>query len=189
MKLVVGLGNPEAERYYNRHNIGHLYIHLVEQKYFPDEAPIIEPNIVRYYIADENTPNAIIYAMPMTGMNDSGLAVKFLMEKYNIQPSDTLIILDEIDLPFGRVRLRLKGKTHHNGLKSIIEQTGIADIPRLRVGVGEKPLNIDTISYVLSDFTEEEKTELDETILSIIDLSVFVWIHRPPEIAMTTINK
>ena len=111
----------------------------------------------------------IILAKPWTYMNLSGVAVKQLMRKYKAQPSDLVVIFDDIDIPKASVRVRMKGSAGtHNGMRSIIGLLGRQDFPRLRVGVGKKPEGWELADWVLSHYATEEdrKTQFDAFLLA-----------------------
>jgi PTH1 family peptidyl-tRNA hydrolase len=115
--------------------------------------------------------NNVILARPQTYMNASGESVSALMKKLNVSPADLIVIHDDLDLPVGKIRLRLGGGSGgHKGINSIIQGLGTRDFNRVRVGIGRPETDSDgakeeaVISYVLSDFTPEEKEIIDQTI-------------------------
>ncbi len=171
MKLIVGLGNPGFLYARNRHNIGFMCVsHLARvQKIRFDRkqghARTGIGNIARY---------RAVLARPQTYMNASGESVSPLMKKLNITPPDLIVIHDDLDLPPGKIRLRLGGGSGgHKGIDSIIARTGTRDFYRIRVGIG-RPDTLDktsleakeeaVVAYVLSDFSPEEKKIIDEVI-------------------------
>lgn len=99
----------------------------------------------------------VILARPLTYMNNSGRAVKQLMAKYKIPPENLLVIYDDYDLPKGKIRIRASGSAGtHNGMRSIIGETGIKDFPRIRVGIRDEEVNVPIINYVLSEVRKDD---------------------------------
>jgi PTH1 family peptidyl-tRNA hydrolase len=171
MKLIVGLGNPGFLYARNRHNIGFMCVSYLAKKYKIDfdrkqgHARTGIGSIVR---------NKVVVARPQTYMNASGEAVSALLQRLNVTPADLIVIHDDLDLPTGKIRLRLGGSSGgHKGIDSIISHIGTQDFYRVRVGIGRPeadkvPIKEETvIGYVLSDFTGEEKKIIDETILMV----------------------
>jgi PTH1 family peptidyl-tRNA hydrolase len=107
----------------------------------------------------------VLLARPFTYMNVSGEAVRDLRRRHRVRPEDILIIVDDIDLPLGRLRLRAAGSAGgHNGLKSVIEALGTTGFPRLRVGIGRPPLGTDPADFVLTRFTADEAPAVQVSI-------------------------
>ena len=130
MKAIVGLGNPGSEYAGTRHNVGFDVVDELARRW--------RVNLKKWKsIADVAVvkDRGVVLAEPKTYMNDSGRAVGAVMAFYKIQPADVLIVVDEVQLPLGKLRLRASGSAGgHNGLKSVIEHVG-RDFPRLRIGV------------------------------------------------------
>jgi PTH1 family peptidyl-tRNA hydrolase len=164
MKLIVGLGNPGKKYVDTKHNIGFTsldsYAEIKNIKY---------KKSIRF-ISEVAKTNEAIFAKPKTYMNNSGLAVRKVMEYYKIEPHNVLIIFDDLNLPFVKLRLRPSGSAGgHNGIKSIISHTGTQDFNRLRVGIGRdsnKEMKID----VLSNFSKSEIKELEEIKIDICNI-------------------
>jgi PTH1 family peptidyl-tRNA hydrolase len=158
--LLVGLGNPGREYRLNRHNAGFLLLdRLVERHrllgFTKRQGKAL---ITTGQIAD----TSVVLAKPQTYMNLSGEAVSSLVRFYQVPLARLLVILDEIDLPFGTLRLRAEGgSAGQGGLKSIIQQLGTEAFPRLRLGVGRPPGVKAAANYVLRDFRGEELEILD----------------------------
>jgi PTH1 family peptidyl-tRNA hydrolase len=170
MKLIVGLGNPGFLYARNRHNIGFICVshlartHKITFDRKQGHARTGIGRIGRY---------KVVLARPQTYMNASGESVSVLLKKLNIKPADLIAIHDDLDLPVGKIRLRLGGSSGgHKGIDSIIARTGTQDFYRVRVGIGRPEAENGStdlkeeavIDYVLSDFTPEEKKVIDETI-------------------------
>jgi peptidyl-tRNA hydrolase, PTH1 family len=173
MKLIVGLGNPGFLYARNRHNIGFMCVgHLAKMRDIHFDKKQGQARTGIGSIAGKR----VVLARPQTFMNASGESVSALLHKLNIAPSDLIVIHDDLDLPAGKIRLRLGGSSGgHKGIESIIARTGTRDFYRVRVGIGrpekeegsaaEKEEAV--ISYVLSDFTAEEKKIIEKTFPSV----------------------
>lgn len=154
--MIVGLGNPGKEYEGTRHNIGFMIL---------DD--FAKDNNLNFKLSTKL--NGLIaksgdyfLLKPTTFMNNSGLAVKKVCDYYQIPISNVLIVSDDLDLPFGKIRLREHGSSGgHNGLKSIIANIGTDQFKRMRVGIGEAKK--DTIDYVLGELSKEEKNIFIET--------------------------
>lgn len=182
--LVVGLGNPGKEYELTRHNAGFLVVdYLLEQ--LDADAPF--PDCGGIVARGRWGEKEVLAAKPGTFMNLSGKALQMLILKYGVPLSRTIIILDDLALPFGVVRLRPRGGTGgHNGLASVLSVTG-EDIPRLRVGIGKPPEGMEPADFVLSPFRPEEKKLLPE-VLSWAGQAVLTWIDRGVAEAMNRYN-
>jgi peptidyl-tRNA hydrolase, PTH1 family len=157
--LIVGLGNPGREYARNRHNVGFM---TADQW---AAAHTLAFNKIQHHaiIAQGRSSNRrIIIAKPQTFMNDSGRAVGALLRFYKIPIEHLLVIFDDLDLPFGVIRLRADGGAGgHNGMRSIIQHLGGNQFARLRVGIGRPPGRMDPAAFVLQDFSRDETAELD----------------------------
>jgi PTH1 family peptidyl-tRNA hydrolase len=161
MWLIVGLGNPGEEYAATRHNIGFGCVnHLAKQHSLEFRGKRAKARIAEGNIAGQR----VVLAKPFTYMNLSGQAVVGLRNWYKVDPAhELLIIYDDLDLPFSKLRLRQRGGPGtHNGMKSVIGLLGSQDFPRLRVGIGSPPPRWDTKGYVLGRFTSEEQDALPD---------------------------
>lgn len=155
--LITGLGNIGSEYVDTRHNIGfqvadHLCRNLDGKWRNDHHGELAE---VRF------KGRTLILLKPNTYMNLSGKAVRYWMQKEKIPPENSLIICDDLNLDFGKLRLRLKGSDGgHNGLKSIQELLGTVDYPRLRIGIGNDFSRGRQVNYVLGKWTEDERADL-----------------------------
>ncbi|MFA5994909.1 MAG: aminoacyl-tRNA hydrolase [Patescibacteria group bacterium] len=158
MKLIVGLGNPGKQYEKTRHNIGFRVLDEICDNWTLQKS-------CQALICKNDT---IIYAKPQTFMNLSGLAVKKLWQFYKIEIKDILVVYDDKDLPFGKLRFRTKGSSGgHNGMNSIIAELGTSEFPRLRIGIAptdSQTIIHDTADYVLAKFSKEEEKLLPEII-------------------------
>jgi PTH1 family peptidyl-tRNA hydrolase len=169
MKLIVGLGNPGREYRDTRHNIGFMVVDEIARRYelqfamAPSQVP--DAFVVKKY----NVPQALL-AKPLTYMNRSGEAVSALLRYYDIDQADALIVYDDIDLPFTRLRARARGSAGtHNGMRSIVERLGSTEFPRLRLGVGRGDTRRDLADHVLAKFEPDEQSELETFIARAAD--------------------
>lgn len=169
MKLIVGLGNIGEEYAKTNHNAGFMVVdNLAEKCGFTFKNRGCEADYGEFNSGKEK----FIIAKPRTYMNDSGKAVKSLMKKFGIDIHDVVVIVDDIDTEPGHIRIRKSGSAGtHNGLKSIIAETGTQDFNRLRVGVGKQNPHQDLADFVLSRMktTGEQKLGLDKAVSAIYD--------------------
>ena len=154
MYLIVGLGNPDKQYEKTFHNMGYIAVgdaaEVLGVKFKKKEC---EASVAEAYAGGEK----IILARPLTYMNNSGRAVKQLMAKYKIPESNLIVIYDDYDLPKGKVRIRASGSAGtHNGMRSIIGETGMKDFARIRIGIRDDEVNIPIINYVLSEIKKED---------------------------------
>lgn len=178
----MGLGNPGFRYKRTRHNIGFLIIdHL--KKTNESSAPVKKRNYT--FSKTVFGEQSVILAKPLTYMNRSGEVVLELAQQFKIPPGNLLIIFDDFNLPFGKLRARSKGSDGgHNGLASVIHELGSNDFSRLRVGIGKDNL-ADSVEFVLSKFNKKEKKELP----ALIDLAADACLHFVAEGIYKTMNK
>jgi PTH1 family peptidyl-tRNA hydrolase len=157
MKAIVGLGNPGPKYNGTRHNIGFAVIdELARRVGIEFESAPVDALIARWRRGE---PDAVLLAKPMTFMNESGYAVGALARYFRIDSADLLVVVDEVQLPLGRLRARTRGSAGgHNGLKSVIGHLG-EDFARLRIGVGRGDSRRDLADHVLARF---ETGEIEE---------------------------
>ncbi|MER3544622.1 MAG: aminoacyl-tRNA hydrolase [Chloroflexota bacterium] len=158
--LIVGLGNPGRRYVGNRHNVGFQVLdrlaaaHGLAFSRSQGQALIATGQIA-------NRP--VILAKPQTYVNESGRAVAALVRFYQVDMPNLLVVYDDLDLPFGTLRLRPEGSAGgHHGMESIIAALGRQDFPRLRIGIGRPPGRMDPVEYVLQDFDREQQEFLPE---------------------------
>lgn len=165
MKLLVGLGNPGPQYRDTRHNVGFWVIDEIARRWLIDDG---------WRERDEalvaKKAGGSILAKPLTFMNLSGFAVSRLRQFYQIEPADILVIFDDAALPLGRLRARRGGSEGgHNGLRSVIEQLGTTEVPRLRIGVGRGDDRRDLADHVLSKFDPAERDTIEAATLRAAD--------------------
>ncbi len=162
MKLIVGLGNPGKKYQGTRHNLGFFVIdRLAQQNHITISRKIRDARVGEWFRSGET----IVLAKPQTFMNRSGVAVKEILAEYRGTADDLVVVYDDLDLPFGRIRIRPYGSAGgHRGILSIQEHLIGAPFCRVRVGVGRPPEGMDAVGYVLEPFSAAEQDTLGETI-------------------------
>lgn len=182
--LIVGLGNPGRQYRGNRHNIGFMAVDRLASAYGLQSSKVQNKAIV----GNGRMQNkSVIIAKPQTYMNRSGDAVGPLANYYKIPNENILIIYDELDLPFGTVRLRAKGGAGgHNGMKSIINHLG-QDFARMRLGIGRPNGQMPVSAHVLQDFKKDDLPLLDE-ILDTAVRAAETFLSDGIELAMSRFN-
>ena len=182
--LIVGLGNIGVEYANTRHNIGFMVLDAWAQA----------SNIVfesgRYGSTTTISFKGRKFTLlkPSTYMNLSGKAVRYWMNELKIQPENLLVISDDLNIPFGTLRLRKNGSAGgHNGLTNINELIGTQDYARIRVGIGNEFGRGQQIGYVLGEFNEDEKKEIPEICKRVID-GVKAWATVGADRAMNVVN-
>ena len=172
-KFIIGLGNPEKKYESTRHNIGFLLIEEILSKY---NLKITLKNKLKSFYSEFNLDGTKYKLfMPNTYMNNSGEAIKAIIDWYDIEIEQLLIIVDDIDIPLGKIRFRKRGGSGgHNGLKSIINSINSENFKRIRVGIGSPPLikeerKLNTVSHVLGKISKNEKDILKEVFKKVIE--------------------
>lgn len=169
MKLIVGLGNPGREYRDTRHNVGFVVADEIARRHNLTFA-MAPSQIPDAMIAKKFGADGLLVAKPLTFMNNSGEAVSALARYYDISIGDLLVVVDEVALPFGRLRARARGSAGgHNGLKSVIARLGTTEFARLRLGVGRGDARRDLADHVLSKFEADERSALGEFITRAAD--------------------
>ena len=165
MKLIVGLGNPGTEYRNTRHNAGFMAIERLAQRHGLDAAKMkFDAGVIEGAIPAGGRLHRVVLMQPTTYMNRSGQAVIAAMNFFKLDADDLLVLVDDIALPCGRIRLRATGSAGgHNGLKDIERVLGSRDYPRLRIGV-DPPGRIPQVDYVLGRFTAEQREALDPAL-------------------------
>ncbi len=183
--MLSDLGNPGREYAFTRHNLGFMVL----DKFATDRSLSFSREKFKSQIASGPVMGEkIVLVKPQTFMNLSGEAVGRFVRFYDLQLSDLLVVYDDIDIPFGRIRLRrFGGPGGHKGMKSIIEHMGTDAFPRIRVGIrGDSPV-ADLSDYVLSRFTSEEEAELGGIVQIACD-AIEAVLTGPIETAMDRFN-
>jgi peptidyl-tRNA hydrolase, PTH1 family len=185
VQIIAGLGNP-GERYRGtRHNIGFMVVERLIERLGCDGA---EAKFNGLFNTCRTESSRIGLLRPQTFMNRSGTSVSQTLNWFKVDPLDNLLVAyDDLDLPFGEIRLRRKGSAGgHNGLTSIIEQLGTTEVQRLRIGIG-RPSRGDTVSYVLNRFSKEEEADLGLVIDHAADAAL-MWLTQGLDETMGRFN-
>ena len=187
MLAIVGLGNPGEKYEHTRHNVGYDVISIIAAKL---DTPIKKLKFQGTIGETIYKGQKLVLIKPQTYMNLSGLTVQEAMSWYKLEPKDVLLLVDDIDLPFGQVRVRAKGGPGtHNGLRHIVQCTGSGDFPRVRVGMGAPPPEWDLADWVLSKFqTEEERKIAFDAYMTAADAAL-CWAEHGIDAAMNRFNK
>ena len=168
MKLIVGLGNPGREYRDTRHNAGFMVVDEIARRHDLNWA-MAPAQVPEAFVAKRFGTEPVLLAKPLTYMNLSGEAAAGLLRYYDVDPVDLLIVVDDIDLPFGRLRARPSGSAGtHNGLRSVVGRLG-TEVPRLRVGVGRGDARRDLADHVLAKFETAEREQLESVITRAAD--------------------
>ena len=181
--IIIGLGNPGRNYANTRHNIGFMVVDELARRGGETSAR----KRFRAEVIDTRLPaGKTVLVKPQTYMNESGHTVREVRSWYRADPEQMLVIVDDLDLPFGQLRLRARGSAGgHNGLKSIIGQLGTEEFPRLRVGIGRGPNQAK--AHVLSNFAPSEREHLPRVIDAAAD-AVELWMREGGLAAMNEIN-
>ena len=160
MYVIAGLGNPGRKYEKTRHNVGFEVIDRLAEKYgISVKEKMFQGLVGRGVIEGEK----VLLVKPQTFMNLSGECIQPILGYYKVDPEDFVVVYDDISLEPGNIRVRGKGSAGgHNGIKNIILRLGTQDFPRVRIGTGEKPEQMDLADYVLGHFTSEEQKLMDE---------------------------
>jgi len=179
-RIVAGLGNPGPTYERTRHNVGFRVADEVARRFGVDRWRTKDGARQAHVAA-----RSVVLVEPLSFMNESGYPLVKIARWWKTEPSELLVVSDDLDLPFGKLRMRENGGSGgHNGLKSVIEHFG-EGFPRLRIGIGRG--RSDSIDYVLSNFNEEEERTL-ETLISVAADGVERWLTRGAIDAIQLIN-
>ena len=183
MILFVGLGNPTPDSQNNRHNIGFKIIDAINQNFsLSKQKPKFKGLLTMGSISDKK-----VYAIkPLTFMNNSGTCIRELIEYFKIESSNIIVFHDDLDIEFGKIKAKFGGAdAGHNGIKSLDKFIG-KDYSRVRIGIG-KPKKMIVNDFVLSDFNEDEKVQLEEISKKIVE-SLSLLIEKKLDLFSSKIN-
>src|SRR5207302_6518060 len=185
---IVGLGNPGPEYADTRHNVGFRAVDELALRYnvpWQDKTGRLAGRVA---VIHPNESETIMLAKPQIFMNRSGRAVKDLLEFLKLSPEQALIIYDDMDLPFGTLRLRERGSPGtHNGMRSVVSSLETEDVPRLRIGIGQSSPG-EATNHVLSEFAPEDQQAVEELIQRAAE-GALAWAEHGPVVAMNRYNK
>ena len=184
MILLVGLGNPTPDSNDNRHNIGFKIIDAINQKFGLSKQ---KPKF-KGLLTTGNISNKKVYAIkPLTFMNNSGICIRELIEYFKIDSENVIVFHDDLDVDFTKIKTKFGGSSAgHNGIASIDKFIG-KDYSRVRIGIGKPEKKIEISDFVLTNFSEEEKNELEKVIKNIID-SMPILIDKKLDLFSSTVN-
>ena len=183
LRLIVGLGNPGPEYAETRHNVGFRVVDQIASRL---GAQWHEVSDVQSFVA---VTDALVLGKPQTFMNRSGAAVRHLVERLELKREHCLVVYDDMDLPFGALRLRQRGSAGtHNGMRSVVAALQSEDVPRLRVGISQASQPGGAIDHVLSEFTPDEQPLIDELVTRAAE-AVLAWANEGAAMAMNRYNK
>ena len=183
--LIIGLGNPGAEYRQNRHNIGFMVIDQLAQVL---SIPLQRVKFKAITGTGKFEGRRVILAKPQTYMNASGESVGPLSRYFKVPLNQLMVVHDDLDIPFGSLRIRPMGGTSgQKGMKSIVEKLGSQDFPRLRIGIGRPPGRMDPADYVLQNFKNDELITRDEVFDKAV-AAVKLFILEGLDKAMNTYN-
>ncbi len=186
-QLIVGLGNPESKYDKTRHNIGFEAIDILAESW---QCSWQKNRRFQGLFAEGVSPHRKKSRLlkPLTYMNRSGQSVRAVVDWYKLSPESILVIYDDMDLPIGRLRLRLSGSAGgHNGMKSIISHLGSQNFARLRIGIGKSNSKKENISHVLGKFSPTE-AEVMSSVLQIVREAVELSLTEGLAKAMSLYN-
>ncbi|SFB22782.1 MULTISPECIES: aminoacyl-tRNA hydrolase [unclassified Bacillus (in: firmicutes)] len=176
MKLIVGLGNPGKLYAQTRHNIGFDVIDELSSKF---QIPLDQQKHKGLYGTGFHKGEKILLLKPLTYMNLSGESIRAVMDYYQIDLEDLLVIYDDLDLPVGKLRLRQKGSPGgHNGIKSTVAHMGSQQFNRIRIGIDRPKNGMSVSDYVLGKFYKEEQELMNEVIKKSAE-ACEAWLDKP----------
>ena len=184
MILFVGLGNPTPDSQDNRHNIGFKIIDAINQNFGLSKQ---KPKF-KGLLTTGNVSNKKVYAIkPLTFMNSSGICIRELIEYFKIDAEDVIVFHDDVDIDFGNIKAKFGGSSAgHNGIASIDKFIG-KDYSRVRIGIGKPDPKISVSDYVLNNFNEEEKKQLEKITKNIVD-SIYILMDKKLDLFSSTVN-
>ena len=189
LKMIVGLGNPGPEYARSRHNVGFQVIDLFSGRHgLSFDKAQKRARVAQGPVTLAGWKGRVLLAKPITYMNASGEAVGPLAKFYKVAPADILVVFDDLDLPVGRLRLRSDGgSSGQKGVKSIIQSLGTESFPRLRMGIGRPPGQMDPADYVLQPFSPAQEEEMMFMRMKAAD-AIEAWLVQGIDAAMNQFN-
>lgn len=186
MKCIVGLGNPGRKYKKTRHNIGFMVVDELARRH---QWELNKKKFNGDYTVEIVNQEKVILLKPQTFMNLSGESLRPLMDFYELEAKDILVVYDDLDLPIGKIRLRQKGgHGGHNGIRSIIDHLGEKDFNRLRVGIDRPKTGMSVIDHVIGNFDKVELPEVKDSLDKAADASE-AWMQKPFQEVMNDFNQ
>lgn len=167
MKCIIGLGNPGRKYENTRHNIGFMVIDELLRRY---QTTLSREKFNGLYTIEHIKQEKVLFVEPQTFMNRSGECIRPLIDYFNIDLDNVLVIYDDLDLPIGKIRLRQQGgHGGHNGIRSLIDHLGTKKFKRIRVGIGRPTQQMSIVDYVLQRFSSDQLDGVNESIMQSAD--------------------
>jgi PTH1 family peptidyl-tRNA hydrolase len=186
-RVIVGLGNPGPEYVDTRHNLGFRCVDLIARRFaanWQDKVSSLSALVAVVRLQDERT---LVLVKPQTFMNRSGKSVREVLDFLNVNPRNCLVVYDDMDLPFGTLRLRERGGPGtHNGMRSVLKELNLEDIARLRVGIGQSSPG-EATSHVLGEFSAEQEDAVRQIVERAADAALD-WSEHGATVAMNRYN-
>jgi PTH1 family peptidyl-tRNA hydrolase len=183
VKVIVGLGNPGREYTHTRHNVGFDVVDLFAKR---RRVRILSRRCHAFVGRFESHGEEILLVKPQTFMNESGVAVAQMVREYKLDPDAFLVVYDDMDLPLGKVRIRMGGSSGgHKGMTSIIRHMRSSDFPRIRIGIGKRD---DAVNHVLSRFNRRERGIISPALRDAADALDMI-LEEGIEAAMNVYNR
>ena len=185
MYVIAGLGNPGREYEGTRHNVGFMTLDALADKYNIDVREKAFKGLIGKGVIEGNK---VILVKPQTYMNLSGECIRQVMDYYKVDPSEFIVIYDDISLVPGGIRIRKKGSAGgHNGIKNIIAHLGTQEFPRIKIGVGAKPENGDLVKHVLGRFSKEDDAKIRD-VFALAEEGLLAILQEDVKTAMNAVN-
>lgn len=183
MRVIVGLGNPGRQYAHTRHNVGFDVLDIFAKR---RKVKILSRQCHGFIGSLDHYGEEILLVKPQTYMNESGQTVGQIMRKYHLEPSDIFVIYDDMDLPLGKIRIRLSGSSGgHKGMNSIIRHIHSNEFARMRIGIGRGG---EVVNHVLSRFNRKDRQEMDVTLEQAADALNMI-LEEGIEAAMNMYNR
>jgi len=186
MIVIAGLGNPGLQYAATRHNVGFMAVdRLARDKGVAFNKSEHHGKTGFYFDGGEK----VLLVKPQTYMNESGRCVREIVDYYKVDLSDLIVIYDDVDLAPGGLRIRKKGGPGtHNGMRSIVDELGSGDFPRIRIGIGSQPPGWDLADYVLSQLGGDDRKVIDDTVALAAEAAALM-VEKGIDLAMNRMNK
>lgn len=186
MIVIAGLGNPGLQYAATRHNVGFMAVdRLARDKGVAFNKSEHHGKTGFYFDGGEK----VLLVKPQTYMNESGRCVREIVDYYKVDLSDLIVIYDDVDLAPGGLRIRKKGGPGtHNGMRSIVDELGSGDFPRIRIGIGSQPPGWDLADYVLSQLGGDDRRVIDDTVALAAEAAALM-VEKGIDLAMNRMNK
>lgn len=174
MKLILGLGNPGRQYEHTRHNVGFEVVDELARRHTVEfRRSWRHPAAIARAATEEGLP--LLLVKPRTYMNLSGTVLPGLFRRHGLAAADLIVVVDDVDLPPGKMRIRARGSPGgHNGLKSIVQSLGTEEFTRVRVGVGRNPAAGDMVRHVLGRLGKAERLLVDEVVPKAVDAVLMI---------------